>query len=746
MALNSVLLVDDSTAVRSRLAGILAELDGVGEIREASNLSEARLQLQDFCPDTVVLDIEMPGGSGLEMLDELRAGQPGGQVIVLTNYPTPEYRNRCLTMGATYFLDKTLEFHRVAEIITGAVTEFADSPAEVREEVERLLDLFDYRIIGTPAEQCYDDLTAMAARLCAAPVALLTLHDADRQWVKSCNGIALADIPDIRRHCERTALGIAPYVVEAFDEPANEGAGTSRDGHLCFFAGAPLIAENGFSLGTLSVMDYCPRRLDDEQLGFLQALARQVVSLLEMRRTALEFRNVHVRRSMTEKALEARSATDPLTGLSNRVAFRQALGHALVRAQEQRTRVACLYIDLDDFKKVNDDLGHAAGDALLRMVAERLRDTLRDSDVVARLGGDEFAVALVGVGEVDHVALLARRLLDRLGSPYQLGSNVVWVRASIGISVSPEDGNEVDELLQRADLALAYVKERGKSEFHFFAEDLRERRNARLELESRLRRAVEHGEFTLVYQPRIACDNGALVGCEALLRWPGADGFAGNVRTLVEEAEKLGLGEALGDWVVEHACAQLSRWRQQGLAMPTLAINVTSSQMRPEFAARLRDIAAAHDVPLSCLEIEISEDYVLRDLVRAREAIDAIRGLGARVALDDFGTGYAALSVLRSVRFDAVKIDPIIVRSVGGGDLDGAMASGLIALARTLGLRITAEGVETGAQLMALRADDCDDFQGYLISPPLPPDSLAEVAQARRANVPTALLRGRDWR
>lgn len=737
----SVLLVDDSTAVRTRLAEILAEHDAVGEIRQASNVAEARLHLQGFAPDTVVLDIEMPGCSGLEMIAELRARQPRPRVIVLTNYPTPEYRNRCLALGADQFLDKTLEFHRVPEIIGGAVQETApvsDSSANVRQEVDRLLDLFDYHIVGTPAEQCYDDLTAMAARLCDTPVALLTLNDADRQWIKSFNGTPAFGVPDIREHCLRAAASVGPYVVTLPATSASREVAGSQPASR-FFAGVPLTTHDGFSLGTLAVLDHRARELDVEQLGHLEALARQVVSLLELRRMALAMRNVNERRSAAERVLEARSSSDALTGLWNRAAFRQALSEKLTLTRSEGTRVACMYLDLDDFKQVNDRLGHAAGDALLRMVADRLRDTLRDSDLIARLGGDEFAIALAGVGDTEQIGLLARRLLERLCSPYPLGGDTVAVRASIGISVAPEDGVDLDELLQRADLALAHVKELGKSEFRFFSRDMRERRLARRELELTLRGALDSGGFRLLYQPRIACDNGMLVGCEALLRWPGAPRHTQDVRTIIEEVEKFGLGEELGYWVVDAACAQLARWRAAGVNMPLLAINITASQMRPGFAARLCAIAAVHDVPLDCLELEISEEHVLEDLQRSTVAIGEIRELGVRVALDDFGTGYAALSLLRSIRFDAVKIDPEIVRSAGTRDRDGTMVSGLVALAHSLGLRVTAEGVETSAQLLALRGDDCDDFQGFLVSPPLEPAALEREARERRVPLAPAL-------
>ena len=727
----NVLLVDDSAAVRERLADLLEQTAGIGWVARAGGLAEARRALAERLPDVVVLDIELGDGSGVELLTELRAGGPPVEIIMLTNYPTVEFRAHCLDLGADHFLDKTLEFQRIPCLI--CAHHHADDTREQqpRDEMSRLLSLLSYQVLDTPAEQAYDDLTALAAQICGVPVALISLVDADRQWFKSCHGL---DLRSTDRSVAFCAHAIADSelleVPDARHDPrfARNPLVDDPNG-VVFYAGVPLTVAGGHNVGTLCVVDHVPRRLSAEQRTALKALARQVVALLEQRRVALELQQSHEHRSALEHTLEVMSTRDALTGVDNRSAFRYGLERALTLAARQHTRLACLYIDLDNFKLVNDSLGHPVGDALLVEASQRVKDSIRESDIFARLGGDEFGLVLNGVNCAEDVAHLATKLRDSLSAPYVIGGHVVHGGCSIGISLAPDDGDDLDTLLRHADIALYHAKEAGKGDFRFYTEELNERVVTRMRVEQELREAVETGAFELHFQPQIDCDNQRVVGAEALLRWPRGARDPIGPGVFIPLAEELRLGQRIGAWVLNEACMHYARWRSAGLELERLAVNVSASQLHASFAAEVLAVLARHAIEPGVLEVEVIESQIVRDLRTAGQAIAALRAAGVRVALDDFGTGYSSLTLLRELDVDRLKIDRSFVAHIALGDGDTAIVSAMTALAHRLGLRVTAEGVERADQLVALRAMDCDDFQGYLVSPALDAEAFARFCQ-----------------
>ncbi len=424
-------------------------------------------------------------------------------------------------------------------------------------------------------------------------------------------------------------------------------------------------------------------------------------------------------------ACPAGAGSDPLTGLADRRLFQERLAAALAgppggAPSGHGGAAAVLLVDLDRFKAVNDSLGHPAGDALLRAAAGRMRSALRAGDLAARLGGDEFALLLHGAPDRPAVQALAARLLDLLARPFIVGGRVAVVGASIGAVLAPADGTEPDALLSRADLALYASKDRGRGRFSFFAPEMQARAEARRELEQELRAALPLGQFELHYQPQFDLARNRLSGFEALLRWrqPGRGGLV-PPDAFIPLAEEIGLISAIGEWVLRAACAEAARWPGE----LCVAVNVAAPQFETgRLVGAVGDALAASGLPGHRLELELTESALLRYGGATLEQLRALKRLGVQVSLDDFGTGHSSLTQLRSFPFDRVKID----RSFAD---DAAVVRAVAALGASLGMRTTAEGVETPDQLRRLREEGCTEAQGYLLGRPVPAAALAEVIE-----------------
>jgi diguanylate cyclase (GGDEF)-like protein/PAS domain S-box-containing protein len=417
---------------------------------------------------------------------------------------------------------------------------------------------------------------------------------------------------------------------------------------------------------------------------------------------------------------------DGLTGLPNRSLFHELLVQALHTARRQRARLAVMYVDLDRFKVVNDSLGHEAGDALLREMSRRLRGTLRASDVVARLGGDEFVVLLPEVRHRAEAGMVARKLLEVIQGPVLLDGHECRVSASIGIALFPDAGQDEQALMSSADAAMYLAKQAGKNNAQFFARASRQVTTHQLHLESQLRGALERGEFSLVYQTKQELESGVVTGVEALLRWHNPQLGSVTPGEFIPVAEETGLIEEIGRWVLRTACAQNVAWQKAGLRRVSMAVNISSSQFVGRSLVRDIDEALrATGMDPRLLELEITEGMVVQNPVRAREILAAIKARGIRLAIDDFGTGYSSLGQLRNFPIDTLKVDRSFVSDLATDPEDRAITEAIIAMGRTLSLTVVAEGVETPEQVAFLRANACDEVQGFYFGRPMPPEQVA---------------------
>jgi diguanylate cyclase (GGDEF)-like protein len=430
----------------------------------------------------------------------------------------------------------------------------------------------------------------------------------------------------------------------------------------------------------------------------------------------------------TEAKIAHMALHDSLTGLPNRVLLNDRLRHALNRAR-RGDMVAALLLDLDHFKNVNDTLGHPCGDRLLEMAAERLSSVTRDNDTVARMGGDEFAILQMAISQPSDATALALRVIDVIGAPYLIDGHQVVIGTSVGIAIGPTDGTSPEDLLRNADLALYRAKADGRGTFRFFEHGMDLQMQERRTLEADLRRAVQAGEFELHYQPVVNLESGDVRGFEALMRWRHPDKGMVPPATFIALAEEIGCIIPLGEWAIRQACATAAAWPEP----LEVAVNLSPVQFStPGLVQVVMSALAASGLPARRLELEITESTLLQDSESTLATLYNLRALGVRIAMDDFGTGYSSLSYLQSFPFDKIKIDRSFIKDVADGVGSLNIVRAVAAMAKGLGMTTTAEGVETQAQLDAVRSEGCTEMQGFLFGRPLPADELEALYLAPR--------------
>ncbi|HEX5580161.1 MAG TPA: EAL domain-containing protein [Gemmatimonadaceae bacterium] len=521
---------------------------------------------------------------------------------------------------------------------------------------------------------------------------------------------------------ERVVRGRRSLLTVTGDDPA-AGAPDVREGRRpASVIRTPVLAGDEV-LGVVSVHSYTPGlygQQDVEVLEVVAALASTAVRNIRLVEA--------IRRS--EERLAHQAFHDPLTDLANRALFLDRVRHALARRQRSDAGVAVLFVDLDDFKKVNDSLGHATGDRLLVAAAERLCGCVRSADTVARLGGDEFAVLVEDAGGPTDAALVAERLVDALRAPFGVGSTELFVSASVGVAIAAP-GESADDLLRNADVAMYYAKARRKDGHAVFEPWMHEAVRERLAIEADLRRALERNELSLHYQPIVRLDTGIPIGVEALVRWQHPDRGAVSPGAFIPVAEDTGLIVSLGRWILREACEQARRWQsaRAGVAPPLrVTINISGRQLQDaSFVADVRETLAATGVDATSLVLEITESVLMQHTEVVLERLRELKALGLSLAIDDFGTGYSSLGYLQRFPIDILKIDKAFVDAVRDGDGDPALARAVIALGDSLGMQTVAEGIEGAAQADGLRRLGCQLGQGYHFARPLPAEALSAL-------------------
>ena len=417
----------------------------------------------------------------------------------------------------------------------------------------------------------------------------------------------------------------------------------------------------------------------------------------------------------------AASCETSSTGLPNRQLFNDRLEQHIIQARRKSERAAVLYLDLDRFKNINDSLGHASGDKLLCHVAERMKYCVRETDTVSRLGGDEFVILLANVINPKDAGHVAEHIIEEICKPYVLGAQEIFINASIGIAIYPDDGSDNKELLAHADAAMYHAKESGRGRYQYFEESMNKELIRRLEMESAMRHALERNEYSLHYQPQIDLRNGKVTAIEALIRWNHPQLGLIPPSRFIPLAEECGLIEPLGEWVLRTACTEFRKWRDTHFAQARLAVNISSRQfMRENFVDTVKQTIRDADISPDELELEITESLLLDENVNTKLIFEKLSALGVQLAIDDFGTGYSSLSYLKRFSVHTLKIDRAFTKDIPEDEQATTLTLSIIAMAHALNMQVVAEGVENEAQLELLRAHQCDSVQGFFFGKPVP--------------------------
>jgi diguanylate cyclase (GGDEF)-like protein len=665
--------------------------------------------------------LDLPGLGGCRTVVATLEESPPGQLLLARSCDefAPEEINLLRGMGRALTL--TLRQLRM-------LGEERRLRAELQER-QRLLEQLSklQRAIANraPLQEMLDAVTAGAAELLGDDIVGLRLLDSDDQhytvMVSSC-GLR----PELAKQLWRT--------------PADSGVGgrAITEGTLVCshdYANAPYrdvlhelaadrlqaamaapVREDGRIVGSLRVGSYHPGRVYSEN----------------ERLTLRSFAD-HVSLALTDaKTVDAvrQAFHDALTGLPNRALFLDRLEHALARGRRDQSWVAVLFVDLDRFKLINDTLGHAAGDELLITAGQRLRATVRESDTAARFGGDEFAILLGNETSAAHAAVVAERVIEAMRAPFKVSGREVFVSASVGIAISHAGHEDAAEILRNADVAMYRAKHQGSGGYHIFEPGMRVALIERLELEADLRRAVDHGEFTLVYQPIMTLEAPTISGFEALIRWSHPSRGLVSPAEFIPLAEETGLIFPIGRWVLEEACREAARWQSEHPRDPPRTVSVNLSACQLQHAGLVGEVAnalAASRLDPGCLVVEITESVLIHDTEAIIARLTELKQLGVRVAIDDFGTGYSSLSYIRQLPVDIVKVDKSFIDHIDQSAEASAVARAIIRLGHTLNLATVAEGIEEPGQLETLRKMQCELGQGYLFTKPLDIGELEEL-------------------
>lgn len=584
------------------------------------------------------------------------------------------------------------------------------------------------------SEESFDRVARLVAGATHAPIAIVSLLDGERHVVKSSVGLTGRSrvwhkIPLALGFSRQAATSSRSIVVTVTDE--NEKAATamaaekSPDGVA--YAVTPLVNSDGVVVGTICAVDPTPHAWTEEEIACLDDLGDLLISEIELTS------DLFVKRATQEHLLYS-TLHDSLTGLPNRSLFTERLRHSMRRtARHPDDMFAVLFLDLDRFKDVNDNLGHFAGDELLRAVARRLEACLRPEDTVARLSGDEFAILLESISDTSDAGRVAERIEEALSFPINLGGAEITTSASMGIVTSSMSQEQPEQLLRSADMAMYRAKAAGRARYEMFDRAMHTDALIRLQLETDLRRAVEQGEFRLHYQPLVSLRTGRITGLEALLRWEHPQRGLVQPGDFIPIAEETGLIVRIGRWVLNEACRQLKAWHDAHPRDEPLSMNVNLSVKQfgqTDLMDQIANALRTSGIPPGCLRLEITEAALIDKGAAAMALLGQIKQLGVQVYLDDFGTGYSSLIYLHRLPIDAIKIDRDLVNTMDSDEKNLRLVRTILTFAQIIGVRAEAEGISSAEQLRELRALKCEHGQGFLFSAPIPHDAVDEVLTA----------------
>lgn len=703
-----ICILDDRVTNRNIFAKLAATIEPDVDVRAFGAPLVALEWMADNTPDLVVTDFKMPEIDGAEFTRRFRQlpGCADVPVVVLTVYEELSFRLRALEAGATDFLQSPVDHH---EFLTRA-----RNLLKMRRQqlviASRALSLEnELRTSEQSRAQALRDSTERLAQVIDTVPAMISATDRQGRCIfvnahqASVKGVEPAAL------LGRTAVDLFG------EEQGQRSAALDR-----------LICESGSAVPSF-----------EEEVAVVGGEIRYVLTtkaplrdadgaVVAVLTTSLDITD----RRMAERHLRHLAHHDTLTDLPNRVLLQERVRHEIAQSRRTDRKFALHLFDLDRFKGINDVLGHHFGDRLLRAVADRLRATVRESDTVARLGGDEFAILQSNVSGPEDAAELARRIREALSAPFRFDGQEVTTSASIGIALFPDNGFDFDDLLKNADLAMYRAKAEGRDGFRAFAADMDTSARAITVLESDLRRALARNEFELHYQPQVALSSGLIVGAEALIRWRRENGDLVAPGEFLPRAEENGLIVPINNWVLREACRQAAAWSAAGLPRLRVAVNLSGVQfLKSDVEGLVMEALAESGLPADRLELELTETILLQDTGAVVRQLEALRAQGVTFSIDDFGTGYSSLAYVKHFPVDRLKIDKSFIANLKNDANDAAIVRAIVNLGHSLDLDVIAEGVETAAQLAHLRAEGCDEVQGFYFGRPMLSDVFVDLVR-----------------
>ncbi len=695
-----ILIVDDDPVVLKSLNDLLA-IRGYN-LNTAIGGQEAICQLDQNNYDLVLLDLHMPYVDGHAVMQHIRTNQINTSVIIVSGETSFEAAKNACTQGAYDFLRKPYAADELIITINNALKEkhLQKQNAFMQKQLSESERLHRY-IVNTSPDIIYildqdgnftfineriESLLGFSKEEIVGKHYSFLVHKDDMEQAKY--------VFNERRVGSRAAKNIELRLK------------CKDDGNLRHFKNRTLPIE-------LSAMGmYTGNDSSKNSYTGTYGVARDVTE-----------------RKIAEETINFQAYHDLLTKLPNRALLRDRLNLAINQAKREEESLAVMFLDLDRFKNINDSLGHMIGDELLQQVSIRLKECIRAGDTLARFGGDEFTLMLPKLQHPrEDAGKLAEKISKKLKQPFNVDGHELYVSASIGIALYPQDGTNMDNLIKHADVAMYHVKGQGKNGYQFYSNEMNAPYIKKLSLDTGIHRALDNDEFTLVYQPQINIRSGEIVGVETLLRWNHPEHGTIPPAEFIPFAEESGLIIDIGHWVLKTACAELSRWRMAGLPEIRMAINISARQlMEEDIVDNILDIIKDYDIPGHCLELEITENAIMDDMDSVIRKLKELSQHKINIAIDDFGTGYSSLSYLHKLPIQTLKIDRTFLKESRINKGDNTIVNTIVAMAKGLNLNVIAEGVESQSQLDYLREIDCTEAQGFLFGKPLPPDVISQL-------------------
>ena len=698
---STILVVDDDVRMTQSVRELLAAY-GYSSMA-AGGGEEALRVLAEHDIDLMLLDLNMPGVDGYQVMRQVSEHHPGTDIVVISGETTFESATEALRNGAQDFLRKPYAPDRLIQILNGVLHKqrLEQNIREVNQRLEASEHRYRFIVNNSP------DIIYM-------------LDDQGRfafinERVTGLLGYKPEEI--LGKHyselVHKEDLEKARY---AFDE-RRTGLRASHDIELRLLCKDTSLPYRYFESRSITIelnaMGMYQKKLSEDEKGFLgtYGVARDISE-----------------RKRAEEIINFQLYHDLLTNLPNRALFRDRLNLAISQARRHDTQLAVMFLDMDRFKVINDSLGHLAGDQLLQAVAGRLTTCLRDSDTLARVGGDEFNLLIPDIAGRDDAVMIVSKIFDQLKQPVELEGHEVFVSFSIGIALFPQDGASMEVLVKNADMAMYHTKSHGKNGYEFFSDNMKGLFQQQLSMENGIRRALEENQFELFYQPQVEVNSGRICGLEALLRWHHPERGLMLPDDFVPLSEESQLIIRIGNWVLEAACRELKKWIKAGLDDIILAVNISAAQLQQQgFVKGILEALKRHGVPGNRLELEITENVLMHDMDKAVSKLRKLAVHGVRIAVDDFGVGYSSLGYLKSLPLNTLKIDRSFINEIQSSQDRNSIVTAIIAMARELNLEIVAEGVENEGQMDYLKALNCCKAQGYLLGYPM---SAKEARQA----------------